>query len=201
MLTANYSSFGVIDTVDTWSAMFDFIAAFAVPPVPIDELTGELQIIRGYENEGIKPFDSQEFIVFTKISETRIMTPLFNFVNIKSDENPQQMQLSTLYQEVFQIDFYGLDDTCNSRARSFLNFGFSDVGHSFLEPYNISLINVNDIGDVSYTDESGLMVKRYICEVSIQAYRTNSLDSSWFDDVNLESVVDIDAKYKPAQEN
>ena len=193
MLTPAYVPAGPDATPDIYGAVYDFVERWAYPGLESP------CIFRDASNDAARPAGSNEFAIISVLGSTRRGTTIERFNNTNApDENPEQIQLRTLYDCLVQIDLYSDDDEARRRAHTLETMARTSVGVNFFKkPYGIGCNYADDVRELSCTDESRRMVHRYMVTLHLTYWGGVDIGSAWFKDATLNRVEDVDAHHPP----
>lgn len=188
MLTPAFTSPEALETPDIYSAVFDYVAAFALPALD------EKNIYRGWQNRSALPPDTNEYAVISIISNVRHGSSVEE-LEIKgvADDKPELIKVGTYYEVAIQIDCCSDSDYARQRAAMLSGFARSSVAVSFFKKYGLSVIDASDPAEITMTDESDQFVPRSMITLRLTYWSVSAIGMTWFNDFNLVGVKDVDA--------
>lgn len=162
---------------DVYGAIFDFIAAFVTPPFA--------EVVRGDQNRVSLPEETNEYILITKIVETRRGSNVHSFEAPAPDADGT-LSASKLTLCDVQIDVRSDKGPRAQEAASLIELWARDeIGIRFFQPYGISVTGCTSPQDMAFIDESNQFVKRFMVTLSLEYWETVSIAMPFFDDVTL----------------
>jgi hypothetical protein len=171
---------------DIYGACYDFVKAFAFPGVD------GAHIFEDASNDATRPKDSNEFAVISILGGTRRGTTIERFVNTgAADDEPEKLQLRTLYETLVQIDLYSDSKDARRRAYTLETLARSGVGVNFFKPYGIGCHYADDVRELSYSDEHERLVHRYMVTLRLSFWGGVDVGTAWFTGVKLNRVEDV----------
>lgn len=188
MLTPAYTTPTALEMPDIYTAVFDYIATFALPALD------EKNIYRGWQNRAALPPDTNEYAVYTIISTVRHGASVEE-LNIKgvADDQPEIIKVGTYYETAVQIDCCSDSDNARQRATMLANFARSSVGVNFFKKYGLSIIDSDSPSEITMFDESNQFVPRYMITLRLSYWVVGEIGMTWLNDVNFLGVRDVDA--------
>lgn len=181
------------DTPDIYTAVRDFITAYALPNYDA------VNIIRGWQNVKYLPSKTNEYAVISIISHIRRGTTVHNYD--AKNAAPNEDGTSTLKELVFvrvQVDCCSeSDNDARKRAQMLEMVARSSVGTRFFEPYGIGCNWATYPRDLTFINKANQYVKRWEIELELSYTVSLKVGYPWFDSVKFERVENVDEHHEP----
>lgn len=182
---------GPLQAPDVPGAVYEFLSEFVQPTFA--------HVFRGDQNRVSLPEGTNEFIVFTLLSTTRVGSNVSEFSALDTDETGV-FNVRKLNRSVFQIDIRsdGTDRAANAASLVEL-WSRSEVGCSFFGERGVSVIGCTPPTDLTEIDESSQFVKRFMVELTVEYWSGSTISVPFFDGIDL-SLKNTDVVFPPGQE-
>jgi hypothetical protein len=169
-------------TVNFREAVFDFIAKFAAPVIP------EENIIWGNQNEITLP-ESADYIIYSPLNTVRHGTGVESF-----DKNKNTVTVEETIEIPVQIDCYANGNSGRDgmetffRAQALETIARSLTGSDFFKRYNLGILYAENVRNLSSVDENNRMHPRWSVTIHLSACSVIQADQDFFDAVNLNLI-------------
>lgn len=176
---------------DVYAAVYDFVAAWALPAINPD------YIIRGWQNRSHRPPDTNEYAVISVLSEVRRGTNVTTLRTDPQNTDDGALVKGKLTECMVQIDFCSDNETARQRAAALETAMRDEFACDFFASYGINALYADDPRELSFVDGSEQFVKRYMITLHMSYWSELSASSDWFNQVQITRVEDVDAHHKP----
>lgn len=174
-----YSNIRPLTQPDVYAAMYNFALAFGKPDLPA------ANIVRGWQNRGHLPQDTNEYAIITIMQGVRRGTNVTHFGFDPATVKDGTLTTAELVQCGVQFDFCADDDTARQRAQSVELVSRSPMAVDFLAPHSIAPLYADDVKDLSFTDGSDQFVQRFSVSLYVSFWASMEASVGWFDRINL----------------
>lgn len=165
-------------------AVCDFILAYTQP------LLNPSHIFKGWQNNMTLPKNSNEYAIYSVLSEERKGTNVYGYQSRKGDTGELYLNKYTFC--AVQIDFYSDSDNARLRANALETAAYSGVGVDFFKKYGLCCLYAEDPKGVEYVNASDRYVKRFITTLHLSYVLSLPVEMAGFNAVNIKRIENID---------
>ena len=182
-----------LDMPDAAAAVYDFILAFALPPIAPE------RVIRGFENRYSLPAGNDDYILYSLAERTRHGTNVTRFTPPADDAPEGILSKSKLVEDLVHIDFHGDADIAAQRAAALEIAARDALGVDFFKPYGLSVLYADAIEDKSFFNAEKQFVRRLRLNIHLTRTVTLSARAQYFERVAMSRVENVDAHHPPVR--
>lgn len=188
MTFPNYENPVQGEHADLYAAVYDFIAKFALPALPPEN------ILRGWQNYSHLPSRTNDYAVISILGSNRVGTTVETYDATKAAPDEDGiLTADELVQVRVQIDFCsGTDDLALRRAQCIENVARSSVGSRFFKDYGIGCNFATNPMSLSFIGGENQNVRRWSLDLHLSHKTSVKVHLPWFDKVNLERVENVE---------
>lgn len=181
-----YSNIKPLVQPDVYTAMFDFVKAFALPALP------DANIYRAWQNRVALP-TQEDFCVMSIISGIRVGTNV-KIKNIDPATDILRIRTCTLMKATVQLDFYSQNHEGQQRAFAIEMVSRDAMAVDFLAAYNIAPLYIDPPKEMVMPAGNNQYNQRYMVQLHINFWASMDANVNWFNSVNL-NMVNVDERY------
>lgn len=177
-----------ITETDVYEAVRQFIAAYALPAIPISN------IIQGWQNRSSLPPGTNEDAVMSILQDTQHGTTLTFLSDTLDTGNFDAKALIELH---VQVDICAEGDVARQRAQRLAIITRSPIGTQFFDELGLSAWYADDVRDLSFIGDANQFVRRYMTTLHLGIHEGVTVDFEYFNRATLERIENVDVHHKP----
>ena len=174
---------------DVFAAVRDYVATWALP------VLDGTRIFRGWRHNTVLLEDGEDFAVITVLADNRRGTNLSDFASDPTTRDDGVVTRSKLVICDIQVEFYGDAERSRQRACVLETLVRDEIAVQFFEKHDITPLYADQTREITPDEDMPHVRARYATTLHVSYWLHLSAQVSWFDNVNVHVLTEVDTHY------